>query len=225
VLQGPPAIRGAGWSGSLCQGAHTGALSIYLCRHAAVVNMPIPMHRWDGEVMTMGDAQPADQMWASPRPRHGRGPPLVHHRRRSAESAATTSGRSRGPEHSRRRSSQEEPATASHGGYTDLALTWSPASRGGIHYGHPWTGVGPIPHCAWRTGSPCHARDPPPNSGVHKHALKRLNKLLDVCRDPCGWRTCVLSPRADAAATSGTGLASMRSRGLAALAASGVWAL
>jgi hypothetical protein len=53
----------------------------------------------------------ADQLWASPRPRHGRGPPLVHHRRRSAESAATTSGRRRGPEHSRRRSSQEEPAT------------------------------------------------------------------------------------------------------------------
>ena len=38
-------------------------------------------------------------------------------------------------------------------------------------------------------------------------------------------RRCVTPPRADAAAISGTGLASMRSRGLAWLAASGVWAV
>ena len=49
-----------------------------------------------------------------------------------------------------------------------------------------------------------------------------VNTMMHAVR---GWTTCVIPPRADAAATSGTGLASMRSRGLAGLAASGVWAV
>jgi hypothetical protein len=43
-------------------------------------------------------------------------------------------------------------------------------TRSPILCGHPWSGVGPILQSGRRPGRPCHARDPPPNSGVHNHA-------------------------------------------------------